>query len=64
MSLKSLRRVAPTWMDVSKAIFDDKEAHEVKWSSIVHWMQRMHTCCMLGPSNLGLKSQQMYPTQR
>ena len=29
MSLKSLRKVAPTWMNVSKAIFDDKEAHEV-----------------------------------
>ena len=31
MSLRSLKRVAPTWMNVSKAIFDDKEAHEVFW---------------------------------
>lgn len=34
MSLKSLRKVAPTWMNVSKAIFDDKEAHEVSLSSL------------------------------
>ena len=34
MSLKSLRKVAPTWMNVSKAIFDDKEAHEVRLSSL------------------------------
>ena len=29
MSLKHLKQIAPTWMNTSKAIFDDKEAHEV-----------------------------------
>ena len=29
MSLKHLKKVAPTWMNTSKAIFDDTEAHEV-----------------------------------
>ena len=29
MSLKHLKKVAPMWMNTSKAIFDDTEAHEV-----------------------------------
>ena len=32
MSLKHLKQIAPTWMNTSKAIFDDKEAHEVMQS--------------------------------
>lgn len=30
MSVKHLKKVAPMWMNVSKAIFDDEEAHEVR----------------------------------
>ena len=30
MSVKHLKKVAPMWMNVSKAIFDDEEAHEVQ----------------------------------
>ena len=30
MSVKHLKKVAPMWMNVSKAIFDDTEAHEVR----------------------------------
>ncbi len=37
MSVKHLKKVAPMWMNVSKAIFDDEEAHEVH-------------CCMLSKS--------------
>ena len=28
MAMKDLRKVAPMWVNVSHAIFDDKEAHE------------------------------------
>lgn len=30
MAMKDLRKVAPMWVNVSHAIFDDKEAHEAR----------------------------------
>ncbi|CAL8466227.1 g5763 [Coccomyxa elongata] len=47
MSLKSLRRVAPTWMNVSKAIFDDKEAHEA-WGWVLEMYAFTIACYMEG----------------
>ena len=31
MSLEDLQRVAPLWMNTSHAIFDDEEAHKVRF---------------------------------
>ncbi|EIE23811.1 hypothetical protein COCSUDRAFT_47447 [Coccomyxa subellipsoidea C-169] len=47
MSLKSLRKVAPTWMNVSKAIFDDKEAHEA-WGWVLEMYAFTIACYMEG----------------
>ena len=45
MSLKHLKQVAPTWMNTSKAIFDDKEAHEVLQSLHIQVsMCQAHEC--------------------
>ena len=30
MAMRDLRKVAPHWVNVSRAIFDDKEAHEAR----------------------------------
>ena len=35
MAVKDLRKVAPMWVNVSHAIFDDKEAHEVCPSCLI-----------------------------
>ena len=56
MSLRSLKRVAPTWMNTSKAIFDDKEAHEA-WGWVLEMYAFTIACHLEGvpPATLHIK---------
>ena len=56
MSLRALRRVAPTWMNVSRAIFDDREAHAA-WGWVLEMYAFTIACHLEGvpPASLHIK---------
>ena len=48
MAMKDLRKVAPIWVNVSHAIFDDKEAHEARTQPLHYLTKSLGPHAFLG----------------
>lgn len=57
MAMRDLRKVAPMWVNVSHAIFDDKEAHEAR-TQLPHLLGEISVtfvqCAFLRQDQIGL----------
>ncbi|KAK9833448.1 hypothetical protein WJX81_006347 [Elliptochloris bilobata] len=62
MAMRDLRKVAPLWVNVSRAIFDDKEAHE-KWGWVLEMYGFTIACHMarIQPARLHIKMMSQPP---